>query len=31
MYFVVMFAGTWQLTSWIIALMDRLEGGKHNA
>ena len=31
MYFAIMLAGAWQLTSWIMALVDRLEGGKHNA
>lgn len=31
MCLLIMFAGAWQLTSWVIALVDRLEGGKHNA
>lgn len=31
MYLLTMIAGVWQLTSWIMALLERLEGGKHNA
>lgn len=31
MYLLTMIAGAWQLTSWIMSLVDRLEGGKHNA
>ncbi len=31
MYFAIMLAGAYQLTRWVMALVDRLEGGKHNA
>ena len=31
MYFAIMLAGAYQLTRWIMSLVDRLEGGKHNA
>ncbi len=31
MYFAIMLAGAYQLTRWVMALADRLEGGKHNA
>ena len=31
MYFAIMLAGAWQVTRWIMSLVDRLEGGKHNA
>lgn len=31
MYFAIMLAGAWQVTRWIMSLLDRLEGGKHNA
>lgn len=31
MYLLVMFAGAWQLTRWLFALVDRIErGGVHN-
>lgn len=30
MYFAIMLAGAYQLTRWVMALVDRLEGGKHN-
>ena len=30
MYFVTMLAGAYQLTRWVMALLDRLEkGGRH--
>lgn len=29
MYLLTMIAGAWQLTSWIMALVERLEGGNH--
>ena len=31
MHLLIMFAGAYQLTRWIMSLVDRLEGGKHNA
>ena len=31
MHLLIMFAGAYQLTRWVMALVDRLEGGKHNA
>ena len=31
MYFAIMLAGAYQLTRCVMALVDRLEGGKHNA
>lgn len=31
MYFAIMLAGAYQLTRWVMALVNRLEGGKHNA
>ncbi len=31
MYFAIMLAGAYQLTRWVMALVDRLEGGKRNA
>ena len=30
MYFAIMLAGAWQLTSWIMSLVERIEkGGNH--
>ena len=29
MYFAIMLAGAYQLTRWVMALVDRLEGGSH--
>lgn len=30
MYLLTMFAGAWQLTSWLMALVERIEkGGTH--
>lgn len=29
MYFAIMLAGAWQVTRWIMSLVDRLEGGSH--
>lgn len=31
MNLLFMLAGAWQVTRWIMSLLDRLEGGKHNA
>lgn len=31
MYILIAFAGCWQITRWIMSLLARLEGGKHNA
>lgn len=31
MNLLFMLAGAWQVTRWIMSLVDRLEGGKHNA
>ncbi len=30
MYFAIMLAGAWQLTSWIMSLVEHIEkGGRH--
>lgn len=29
MYLLIMLAGAWQLTRWIMVLLEQLEGGNH--